>query len=43
MLQIGDVAPDFALDGSHGKKYHLSARQNKFAVLVFYPKNNTPG
>jgi peroxiredoxin len=43
MLQVGVKAPDFILDGSHGEKYHLSGRQNKFAVLVFYPKNNTPG
>jgi len=43
MLQIGNQAPDLELDGSHRQKYHLSGRQNKYAVLVFYPKNNTPG
>ena len=43
MLQVGDKAPDFTLDGSHGRTVTFSAREGKYAVLVFYPKNNTPG
>lgn len=43
MLQVGDNAPDFTLEGSRGRTVTLSARDGKYAVLVFYPKNNTPG
>lgn len=43
MLKVGDSAPDFTLDGSHGARITLSKRELKYAVLVFYPKNNTPG
>lgn len=43
MLQIGDTAPDFTLNGSRGQRITLSERQNDYAVLVFYVKNNTPG
>lgn len=43
MLKIGDKAPDFSLAGSHGRDVTLTEVGKKFAVLVFYPKNNTPG
>lgn len=43
MLKIGDTAPDFTLDGSRGRKVNLSKRETDYTVLVFYPKNNTPG
>ena len=43
MLKVGDTAPDFTLDGSRGSTVTLSERKKKYAVLVFYPKNNTPG
>jgi peroxiredoxin len=43
MLRPGDVAPNFDLEGSKGKSIKLSERKREYAVLVFYPKNNTPG
>lgn len=43
MLAIDSVAPDFNLDGSGGRTVSLQDLRGKFAVIVFYPKNNTPG
>lgn len=43
MLSVGTKAPDFTLSGSHGATVTLSERTTPYAVLVFYPKNNTPG
>lgn len=43
MLQVGTFAPDFTLSGSHEATVTLSKRGSSYAVLVFYPKNNTPG
>ena len=43
MLEIGETAPDFTLDGSGGRRVTLSERPNEYTILVFYPKNNTPG
>ncbi len=42
-LKVGDQAPDFTLHSSRGGTYSLSKRTVGFAVIVFYPKNNTPG
>jgi peroxiredoxin len=37
-LQVGDLAPDFALRDQHGAEFRLSAYAGKKAVLlVFYP------
>lgn len=43
MLSVGDVAPDFKLPGSDGKEHSLSELRNKYIILYFYPKDNTPG
>jgi peroxiredoxin len=43
MLQIGVQAPDFTLEGSRAVQVTLSRRKRTYAVLVFYPKNDTPG
>lgn len=43
MLKVGDNAIDFTLDGSRGRQVTLSERETEYTVLVFYPKNNTPG
>lgn len=43
MLELGDTAPDFTLDGSRGQRVTLSERSRDYTVLVFYVKNNTPG
>lgn len=42
-LQVGDMAPDFTLEGSDKKKHKLSDYRGKKVVLYFYPKDNTPG
>lgn len=43
MLQIGDEAPDFALPDKDGRVWRLSEQQGKWAVVYFYPKDDTPG
>ncbi len=43
MLHVGVSAPDFSLAGSGERLVTLSQRDSDYAVLVFYPKNNTPG
>jgi len=43
MLQPAEIAPDFSLDGSRGRRVTLSKRNADYTVLVFYPKDNTPG
>ena len=40
---IGQAAPDFALKASDGNLYSLKDLSGKYAVLVFYVINNTPG
>ena len=43
-LKVGDAAPDFALQGSDGKTYKLSAFRGKQAVVIaWYPKAFTGG
>jgi len=42
-LSVGDLAPDFLLEGSDGKAYSLSALRGRTVILYFYPKDNTPG
>lgn len=43
-LKVGDAAPDFALQGSDGKTYKLSAYRGKQAVVIaWYPKAFTGG
>ena len=43
-LKVGDVAPNFALQGSDGKTYKLSEFRGKQAVVIaWYPKAFTGG
>ena len=42
-LEVGQVAPDFALPDAEGKVHRLSDYRGKVVVLYFYPKDNTPG
>jgi peroxiredoxin Q/BCP len=43
-LGIGDEAPDFTLHSSDGSDVTLSAfRERENVVLIFYPKDQTPG
>jgi peroxiredoxin Q/BCP len=44
-LTIGDVAPDFTLEGTDGRShgsYSLSDYRGQAVVLVFYPADNSP-
>jgi peroxiredoxin Q/BCP len=42
-LAVGDVAPNFELEGDGGNKVSLSALKGKPVVVYFYPKDDTPG
>jgi hypothetical protein len=42
-LKIGDVAPDFALQGSDGKVHKLSDYRGKTVVLAWFPRAFTGG
>ena len=39
---VGDVAPDFVLEGTGDRTYSLSEYLGQPVVLVFYPGDNTP-
>jgi thioredoxin-dependent peroxiredoxin len=41
-LSVGDVAPEFTLQGTGAKSYSLSAYKGQPVVLVFYPGDDTP-
>ncbi|MDB4969627.1 MAG: bcp [Myxococcales bacterium] len=43
MLEPGDRAPDFKLEGDDGKTHSLKEFAGKTLILYFYPKDNTPG
>ena len=43
MLNVGDVAPEFAVPDQDGKVVKLSELRGKNVVLWFYPKADTPG
>src|SRR3954451_8264720 len=38
---VGDLAPDFALEGTDGS-FHLSEQRGRRVVLLFYPGDETP-
>jgi thioredoxin-dependent peroxiredoxin len=42
-LSIGDTAPDFSVNDTHGNFVRLSDYAGKPVVLYFYPKDDTPG
>lgn len=42
-MKVGDKVPDFELNDQNGLPHKLSSFQDKFVVLYFYPKDNTPG
>lgn len=42
-LKTGDKAPDFRLSDQNGITHSLSDCRGKWALLYFYPKDDTPG
>lgn len=42
-LSIGAKAPDFTLSDQNGKNHSLSDHKDKWVLLYFYPKDDTPG
>lgn len=42
-IEIGRLAPDFALEANNGETIKLSDFKGKNVVLYFYPKDMTPG
>lgn len=43
MINVGQAAPDFTLQSTEGSFMLSSLTGEKHAVLIFYPKDNTPG
>jgi peroxiredoxin Q/BCP len=43
MLNVGDIAPEFALPDHAGNTVRLSDFKGKSVVIYFYPKDMTPG
>lgn len=42
-LSAGDPAPNFSAKNQEGKLVQLSDFKNKFVLIYFYPKDDTPG
>lgn len=42
-LQIGQTAPDFTVKDQNGNSVSLQDYSDRWLVLYFYPKDNTPG
>jgi peroxiredoxin Q/BCP len=42
-LAVGDIAPEFDLEGNAGKRISLKALRGNPVVVYFYPKDDTPG
>lgn len=43
MLDVGEVAPQFALTDQDGELHRLEDQKGSWVVLYFYPKDDTPG
>ena len=43
IVELNQMAPDFALMGSDRKEHILSDYRGQKVILYFYPKDNTPG
>ena len=43
LLAVGAVAPEVAGADAKGTTFKLSAQKGKFAIVYFYPKDDTPG
>ena len=42
-LKPGDTSPDFTLTDQKGKQHNLGNYRDRWVVLYFYPKDDTPG
>lgn len=42
-INVGDRAPRFAMEGTGGTQASLESLRGRWAVLYFYPKDNTSG
>lgn len=42
-VAVGRPAPDFQLMDQHGKTHRLADYRDRWLVLYFYPKDDTPG
>jgi peroxiredoxin len=40
---VGEQAPDFTLESNNGTFVLASLKGEQNAVIIFYPKDNTPG
>jgi len=43
MIKAGEKAPDFTLPSTQGTVSLSALTGEKIAVVIFYPKDNTPG
>jgi peroxiredoxin Q/BCP len=38
-----ELAPNFKISSSNNKEFELKKNKNKFLIIYFYPRDNTPG
>jgi len=43
MIKENKLAPSFRIPSSNNKEFELKKIKNKFLVIYFYPRDNTPG
>ena len=43
ILEVGSKAPDFTVPNQDGKLVNLDTLSSKWAVIYFYPRDDTPG
>ena len=43
ILEVGSKAPDFTIPNQDGKSVNLDDLSGKWAVIYFYPRDDTPG
>jgi peroxiredoxin len=43
VLNVGELAPDFQLPSTKGSFMLSALRGQQYALVIFYPKDDTPG
>jgi len=43
MIKKNKLAPSFKISSSNNKEFELKKNKDKFLVIYFYPRDNTPG